>query len=123
MSSLHFKGSGNIIGASAWETGAIITNPGANAVLVDSGALTVGWYFFQFLMHASVAATFDRQHRNAANSATLDGKQIPIPADAEQDSVFALPLFIPEGERFRVLNVDAFTGTAQASITWGRLDG
>lgn len=123
MKSSRFRGVGNTIGDSAWETGAVVTNPGANAVLVDSGPLTEGWYFFQFLMHATAAATFDRQHRNAANDATLDAKEIPIPVDTEQDSIFALPLYVEEGERFRVLNIDTFTGDAQASITWGRLDG
>ena len=104
--------------------GSAIVNPGAGAVLADTGQLVAGRYYFQFIMDATVATRFSRQHRNAANSANVANsltKEIPIPLDTEIDTIYSIWVDVLINERIRVIDVAGFTGSATALIAFGRV--
>jgi hypothetical protein len=106
----------------AYAGGSAVTNPAAGAILADTGALAAGRYYFSFLCDATVAARFRRERRNAGNTANLNPtKELPIPANTEIDTLYGIWVDIAEGERVRVLNVNAFTGDATALIMYGRV--
>lgn len=103
--------------ASAWYDGAA-TNPGANTVIVDTGALSsnLGTVTVQVVVNANITATFLIQHRNAANDANLHEQEVTIIANAPFTFGGFTRIF-QDDERLRVLNKGAIVlGRVSASI-------
>lgn len=106
-----------------WIDGAKVNNPGAGAALIETAALLEGWYLFGFMLHATVAATFEIRHRNAADNANISAKEVPIPANNLIEPIFPTKIKIAANERIRVANVTLIAGDAQASIFLSRIAG
>lgn len=96
------------------------TNPAANAIIIDTGALPAGVYDVQAFMSysASVSGTDDFihfEHRDAANAVTLSAWRLPNPTrDNDMSMGFALTLAL--NERLRVRNGTAITGKVAGTI-------
>lgn len=106
-----------------WETGLLTTNPAINAVIVDTGPLPAGDYFFQLMFESDANTRFLIELRNAANSATLDSQRVPLGADQFVQPIFGTKISIAEGERVRAIMVAALVGVVQASIIYSRIAG
>jgi len=97
-----------------------VTNPGANAIIIDTGALPAGDYDVQAFMSYSYSVSgtdgfLKFEHRNAANSASLSTWRLPNPTrDNDMSMSFALTLAL--NERLRVLNETAATGKGAGTI-------
>src|SRR6267142_2385400 len=102
-------------GAGTWYSGTLTTNPSDAAVLVDTGALAAGKYFLVVSAWASVAAAYDVQHRNAANSATNKSQRRAVAANGNDDLVLGT-LTLVASERLRVAQAGALTGVIQVSL-------
>jgi hypothetical protein len=104
-----------VVNTGRWESGLIYTDPADGQVLVDSGSLEAGSYLIGGMGAGSAAWVYDIQHRNAANTATLDSQR-RRPAAGNED--FLLPNKIPvgPGERVRLVLVGAVTGQIQMSL-------
>jgi hypothetical protein len=99
-----------------WFSAGIQTNPGANAILADTGAMpSAGKGTLQITLGANVAAVAALEHRNAANDATLNSQVIACAINQAFDTNFPNLEWVA-GERFRVRLTAAIVGSAQASI-------
>lgn len=98
-----------------------LTNPTAGLLVADTGQLAAGtWEFFLWISHGQNAInSYRMEHRNAANSASLNSHLFTVPGNEIIDaSRFTLTLAV--NERLRVIIVSAATGICQATI-WRRL--
>ena len=98
-------------------TSGVLTNPAANTILVDTGALPgPANHTYQLLVSSSVAAVVVIEVRDAANATNIWAHTIPIAAmQPFQLKVDSLSL---EGDQQRIrirLNA-AITGVIQASV-------
>lgn len=96
------------------------TNPAANAVIVDTGQLAAGDFDVKAFMTA-VGATMTRelielQHRNAANSATINAWQMGMVGGATVHMEVDFSLTIATNERLRVLIGQTLTGICGGTI-------
>ncbi len=98
-------------------TTGIQTNPTVATVMADIGASpTGGLYELRIVLGASVAATWEIQHRNAANSANIAPAPYVVYTPANQSGEYVLTLNLAPSERVRVMMNAGITGTAAASI-------
>jgi hypothetical protein len=105
---------------SNWKTEGLKTLPiGAGTVLADTGQLDAGNYsLLSLCMSASLAATFELQHRNAANNANIFSQRfyMSLVAPVVVDGTFYFT-GVAQDERLRIVLIDALTlGNAQASF-------
>lgn len=103
------------LGIGRWIDGALLTNPTAGQVLVDTGVLTVGWYLIAIAGSASVDVVYDFQHRDIANGAN-EAVQRRRFAAGNEDFLFPSKIHVREGERIRAVLVTTITGELQLSI-------
>lgn len=96
------------------------TNPVDDALVADTGALSVGNYDVIVTVGASAAAHFAVQRRNAANGANVGDVPI-LYAAAGQSGQYRFYYTLAEGERIRVIMDDALTGTVACSINAEKL--
>lgn len=99
---------------------ASLNNPGDGTIVLDTGALAVGYY--DVFVTISVDTThrwFAFQVRNAANNATLH--TIYIHVAASTPAPFTIKnIKLVANERFRVLQGNAITGKLEAGLWWTR---
>lgn len=103
----------------SWLASGRVTNPTLDQVLVDTGPLATGSYFFDVFAASSVAAIFEVQHRDAANTTTLKSQIVATPATSTTWG-FSVPsstyLEVVTNQRIRVIQVAAVTGNVSVSI-------
>ena len=103
----------------SWLSSGRVANPALDQVLLDTGAVVDGIYFFDVFAASTIAAAFELQHRNSTNLANIDSQIIAVPAFASSWG-FAVPqtLCIPmaAGERIRLIQVAAVVGSVSVSI-------
>jgi hypothetical protein len=101
----------------AWVSSGRVVNPVLDQVLCDSGALPAGSRYVTVYGSATVAAVFELQLRNAANSATLKSQILAVPASGTNqlnESVTSFPM--ADQERLRIIQVAAVTGSVSVSM-------
>ena len=106
-----------------WFPGLLTTNPADQAVLVDTAALAPGKYLAALIGYSTVAAIYDVQHRNAANTAGVNGptgnprtQRRAVAANLNDDWVLPNEFPIERGERLRVVLQGAIVGNIQVAI-------
>ncbi len=103
--------------------GAVTTNPVLGAVIADDGAVPAdGDYAFEVYVTSSVAAAFDVERRNAANTATVDTIRVNLPASDSLNPPLRLVRSLLLNERIRVVTPAAITGVVQGLIKRVRVD-
>ena len=103
--------------AEGWIASGSVTNPTANQVMVDTGALS-GPGKIEFCVYAAstVATAIRVQHMNAANSAAVQDPLVTVPANNFQTFCPKIPITYADGERFRVIMTGAVTGVVSVSL-------
>jgi hypothetical protein len=91
------------------------TNPTTADVLADTGVMVAGIYEVRVFLGCSVAATFNIQHRNAANDGGISDPVL-IRAAAGQTGEYVLKYGINLNERIRVVPEANITGAGEASV-------
>lgn len=104
----------------SWVAGGLTVNPSTNDVIVDTGALAAGPYVFEFLLDSTVDTRLIIEHRNAANSATLKSKEVPLATNSWVQIVLGNDLDLLENERLRAIMKAGITGTVQGSIIYAK---
>lgn len=104
----------------AWLSNGPIVNPGAGAVLAETGPVPAqgipGRSLPGLIASSTVAATLRIEHRNAANAANLQSQVLPVQANTPL-AIPALGSVSPDpGERIRLVVVSAVVGTVQGSL-------
>jgi hypothetical protein len=102
----------------AWASSGRVVNPALDAVIVDTGALPSGTRTPQVIVASTVAAPFELQHRDAANTATLKSQIIACQALDAKDVTLWYGLEMATNERLRVIAVTAITGSVSGSILY-----
>lgn len=103
----------------AWFTGGIVTNPAANAILADAGAQTIeSGHDFDVCVSSTVATAFVIEWRDATNTANVWSHIVPIAANGFVCFTSRGSLTMLVGERIRVRQNSAATGSVQASINY-----
>ncbi len=94
-------------------------NPGAGAVIVDTGPRVAGnTKFFWIIAHnAALAVEFDVEWRNAANTATLATMSyIALPGGDNIQMFNQLTLFLNVNERVRIVTPAAVVGSVNCTL-------
>lgn len=103
--------------AEGWLSSGSVTNPTANQVMVDTGALA-GPTTIEFCAYvgSTVGTAVRIQHMNAANTTALQDQLMPVPAN--QFTFMCLPhaISIADQERVRVIMNGAATGVVSVSL-------
>lgn len=103
-----------------WVTEDVISGPSANDVLADTGSLGGGSYnLYSLTVSASLAATVEIQHRNAANNANVFSQRYFLSALNPLCLPFSgsPPFTLDTNERIRVVITSALPlGSIQASF-------
>lgn len=99
-----------------WETAGIKTDPAADTILADTGALSLSVVSLSLVFFVpGVGLTVSLEHRNALNTTTLDSQLLYIPgSDASAPMVISVSFLL--NERFRVRLVNSVAGDVQVSI-------
>lgn len=102
----------------AWFTAGPQTNPADQAILADTGAITIGNNTIAtVVVTANAQASVVVERRDATNATTLTSQFIRCPAnDTKVVSLGTVALAI--NERLRVLNSGALAGIVQASLSY-----
>ncbi len=99
------------------------TNPAANAILADSGALAnAGIYRVTVTVATSVTfnpAVMQIQHRDAANAVT--NVALGVAQGATTFSTLLFFLTLVANERVRVTNITALVGDVHAAVSYERI--
>lgn len=103
-----------------WLDSGIVTSPSAGQVLSDTGPVS-GPVAFQgcVSLYASVAATFDFQQRDAANTSTEHVQRLSVTAGNTEEFCWHddTPFLLDDGERLRIISVGALTlGTVSTTL-------
>jgi hypothetical protein len=109
--------------AARWVGGTVFTNPAANTVLADSGAVTAAapdgtTYEYQVVASSTVAAQIQVQHRDAANASTVESFDVFLPAGVV---TFPVQVTLKSNERVRVVLVSGITGSISAALAQARV--
>jgi len=92
------------------------TNPTANLLMADTGALTSrGVYEVRAVCGGSAAGIFQLERRNVANDSTL-GSAVVIYTPTAASGEYVIESVAEVGERFRVIMNAGLTGTAAATL-------
>lgn len=97
------------------ETAGAATNPTANDVLADTGALAAGLYEVAIIWGGTVANGYIVQRRNAANAASVGDIPVFFGA-ADQTGGAVLVYELEASERLRVLARSSVTGVVCATL-------
>jgi hypothetical protein len=104
--------------------GSITTNPAANAVLVTTSGLTSGSasanYTVTIWWSCSILATYQYQVLNVSSSVVASVNLYCPAMTTSSIGVSNISFSIPNGFTLRVINVNSFTGTGQASIFYAK---
>lgn len=105
----------------AWGTAGKLTDPGANAVLADTGPLAAVAFVPTLICWANVACLITLRHRNAANNADVHAQQLSLTTEGDNSRIFGLPSSVTLGLNERlILTLDiAIVGQIQCSIITG----
>ena len=76
----------------AWISSGRLTNPVADAILLDTAALGVGIRVPQAIVTSTVTAQFELQLRDAANAATLRSQMLSVVAMDTVEFTFNQPI-------------------------------
>lgn len=104
-----------------WDAGTLKTNPLSNDVLVDSGDLVAGDYFFQLLASGSVDYVAVIELRRAA--ATIKSFEVPVGAKQFVQPIFGTKIVLLENDSIRTILKAGVTGNVQNSLLSARLTG
>lgn len=103
----------------AWYTSNIITNPTANQIIADTGAIGDGFgHDFDVCVSSTVAAAIVVEWRDAANAANVFAHIIPVPANGFACFTSRGSLTFQTSERVRLRMNAAVTGSVQGSINF-----
>lgn len=102
-----------------WDAGTLATNPLANDILVDSGALSAGDYFFQLLAQGDVAYRTIIEQRRAA--ATIKSFEVPVGADQFVQPIFGTKIALQANDSVRTIIKAGVTGNVQNSLLHARI--
>jgi hypothetical protein len=101
----------------AWFSSGRLLNPVLDAVLVDTGPLPAGARKVKVIGSATVAAVFELQLRNAANTLTLKSQILAVAASSTSSICLdSMDISMADSERFRVIAVAAVTGSVSVSL-------
>lgn len=112
-------GTAGAASAAVW-TDNVVSSPGANTVVVDTGSIVYGTsYTVAAVVYTSLAGSF-RFQQIASDGTTVVHEQY-VQVGAGQQVIFGLPagvqISISDNERFRIITVGAITlGTVSGSI-------
>jgi len=104
-----------------WATEGIITDPGNNELLADTGALTVGTFSFTILAWSDVGGSLTLRLRNALNNGDVKTQKITLSTSNNVFSeIVSVPIVVLAVNQRVTLTLDSgFTGTIQCSILAG----
>ena len=102
-------------GTATWFSGSVLTDPGNDDVIVDTGQLAAGNYLIAISGAGSVDWVYDFEHRDAANAANND-VQRRRPAAGNDDFIIPNKITLALNERIRAIMDGAITGELQMSI-------
>lgn len=98
-----------------WDTAGPLTNPAANAICADTGAIGGANYAPRLWISSTAAGVFVFEHRNAANNANIASHIFPVGASA--NFIFDMaPVALTDNQRIRVRINAAITGSVQCSL-------
>jgi hypothetical protein len=105
-----------------WHASGIVVNPAAAQVIVDTGAMAASGGTFRRVnafVCSSVAAVFNLQVRNGANTASTFEQIIAVPASA-CSPIFYMPDYdafpMEDNGRVRIIMQAAVTGSVSVSL-------
>ena len=99
-----------------WFTNGLLTNPAANTVLANTGAVDEPSEYHAYVVGASTAAArISIRHRNATDTGDVEGP-IVIPVGANTPVELFVPVRLAKGERITVVNESLLTGDIAFSI-------
>lgn len=99
---------------------ASLSNPGDGTIVLDTGALAVGYYdLFVIMTVDTTHRWFALQVRNAANTATLHTIYNHVAASTPAHYTLK-NIKLAANERFRLLQGNAISGKLEASFWWTR---
>jgi hypothetical protein len=108
---------GFLHGATAWVSGAVITNPTTGLTIVDTGPLTTAAnYLFAVTGSCDASWTYEVRHLDVG-LATLHAVR-RIPAAGNDDLLFPNKIRLENNERLRVVCIANATANVQLSIFW-----
>lgn len=103
----------------AWLSSGRLANPTLDQVLLDTGALPAGSYFFDAFAASTVQAAFELQLRDAANTTTVKSQIIAVPAFTTTWGFSVstqIYLDVTANQRLRIIQVAAVTGSVSVSL-------
>lgn len=106
---------GHLQGTTDWISSSVVSNPGNNQVIVDTGAMVAGNYLLGVNGAATNTWTYDVQHRDSTNATTIDFIR-RIPAAGNDDLLFPNKITLAQDERIRVVCVGTPTVDVQLSL-------
>lgn len=103
-------------------SGNLLTNPIDGTILIDTGELSGGSYYFGFIITSSVAAVVDIQHRDTANANNITLNRIRLASAGTDYPLFPNKISIDQHERIRLALFGGITGEIQGSIFYIQVD-
>lgn len=104
--------------AATW-TSATVTNPSANAVIIDTGAFGNGLArFFQVIINSTLAGTFLFQLVDVDGSTVLQQQEIGVVAGDTKEMPMVY-MAVVTGQRVRVLSNALILSRVSCSMMWG----
>jgi len=102
----------------AWTASGRTVNPVTDQVLCDTGPLPgPAGRSAQVVAAATVAAVFELQWRNAANTSTLKSQILAVPASGTAQLPESVNTFVmSDQERLRIIMVAGITGSVSVSL-------
>lgn len=99
----------------AWHTNDVITNPGTDEILADTGALAVGSQGVSILVDSDSGCAFWFEQRNSANTATVHKQRFSV---SQSGPVYYgnVPITLGVNERLRLRLEEGFIGSIQGSL-------
>ncbi len=99
-----------------WYSGAVLTNPTANTVVVDTGAYTPTVDFHPILVFVWATAASDVAFQHVAANGTTVLRQQVFHVTATTALFLSIPVLFGAGERLRIIMQSGVTGNVQGSI-------
>jgi len=98
----------------AWQSAGVQTNPVADTILADSGAIAAGGTFSVTMgCVTSVPATVALELRDAANTTTLNSMSFNILDISKLTDLVQFSITVAANQRLRIRLVNAITGQIQ----------
>lgn len=109
------------VGEGKWIDGSILTNPTDGTLIVDTGQLPAGDYWFAIHGETSTDEAIEVQLRDAANSTNVK-RQRRRPRTGDIDWIFPNKITVALNQRLRVIQVGNMTGEVQISIFYQEVE-